>query len=62
MKTYSKIISVVWVVCAILCFSYGAYVNATIDFNNALVLYVFGGICIFQFIIRKKVIDKRLKR
>lgn len=62
MKAYSKIISIVWIVIGTACLAFGAYVNYTEGLAAAGVHYAFAVVCLTQFIIRKKFIEKRLKR
>lgn len=62
MKNYSKIISIVWVIIGTALLFFGGYVNYTEGLTEAGVHYAFAIVCFTQFIIRKKFIDKRLKR
>jgi hypothetical protein len=62
MKSYSKIISVVWVIIGVALLGFGAYVHYTENLASAGVHYAFAVVCFTQFIIRKKFIEKRLNR
>ncbi len=62
MKAYSKIISVFWIVIGVALLGFGAYVHYTESLAAAGVHYAFAVVCLTQFIIRKKFIEKRLNR